>query len=77
MKRGNNVEFIVLFIVLYCKKKLQGATGKVEEWSFTWGFKFSVDKIKTCFFTRKRIGEDVKLRLYGQERVSKFKFLGL
>lgn len=70
-KRGKNIEFIV--------KKLQKAIGKVEEWSYKWGFKFSVEKTKTMFFTRKRVREELKLKLYGQEleRVNKFKFLGL
>uniref|UniRef100_A0A669EWH7 Reverse transcriptase domain-containing protein n=1 Tax=Oreochromis niloticus TaxID=8128 RepID=A0A669EWH7_ORENI len=70
-KRGKNIEYIV--------KKLQGTIRRVEEWSYKWGFKFSVDKTKVMFFTRKRVGKDVKLKLYDQEleRVSKFKFLGL
>ena len=54
-KRGRNVEFIV--------NKLQGAIKKIEEWSHKWGFEFSVDKTKTMFFTRKRIGSEVKLEL--------------
>lgn len=70
-KRGRNVKFIV--------KKLQEAITKVEEWSYKWGFKFSVDKTKTVFFTRKRIGKEIKLKLYNQEleRVKQFKFLGV
>lgn len=70
-KRGRNVEFIV--------KKLQSAIGKVEEWSYKWGFKFSADKTKTMFFTRRQIGRGVKLKLYNHEleRVKQFKFLGL
>uniref|UniRef100_A0A8C6LHB5 Reverse transcriptase domain-containing protein n=1 Tax=Nothobranchius furzeri TaxID=105023 RepID=A0A8C6LHB5_NOTFU len=69
-KRGENVKFIV--------KKLQEAIGKVEEWSYKW-FKFSVEKTKTMFFTRKKVREDLKLKLYSQEleRVNKFKFLGI
>uniref|UniRef100_A0A1A8L2C0 Reverse transcriptase domain-containing protein n=1 Tax=Nothobranchius pienaari TaxID=704102 RepID=A0A1A8L2C0_9TELE len=69
--RGKNLEFIV--------KKLQVAIDGVVEWSYRWGFKFSVDKTKTMFFTRKKVREDLKLELYSQglERVRKFKFLGV
>ncbi len=38
-KNGRNLEFIV--------KKMQEAITKVEEWSYKWGFKFSIDKTKT------------------------------
>lgn len=60
-------------------KKMQGAITKIEDWSYKWGFKFSVDKTKTMFFTRKRIGSTVKLKLYNQEleRVKQFKYLGV
>ncbi len=70
-KRGRNIGFIV--------KKLQEAIAIVEEWSYKWGFKFSVDKTKTMFFTRKKIGSEVKIKLYNQEleRVKHFKFLGI
>lgn len=70
-KRGKNVDFIV--------KKLQGALGKVKEWSYKWGLKFSVNKTKTMFFTRKGVSEEVKLKLYGLEleRVRQFEFLGM
>ena len=55
-------------------KKLQEAIIKIEEWSFKWGFKFSIDKIMPMFFARK-----IKLRLCDQEldRVQQLKFLGL
>lgn len=38
-----------------------------------------MEKTETLFFTRKRIGEEVRLKLYGQElkRVKTFKFLGI
>lgn len=51
-KRGRNIDFIVK----KKKKKLQEAITKVEEWSYRWGFKFSVDKTKIMifFFTRKK-----------------------
>ncbi len=66
-----NIGFIV--------KKLQEAIAIVEEWSYKWGFKFSVDKTKIMFFTRKKIGSEVKIKLYNQEleRVKHFKFLGI
>ncbi len=67
-KRGRNVEYVV--------KQLQEETIKrVEQWSLEWGFKFSAEKTKTLFFTRKKIGAEVKLYLYGKEleRVESFK----
>nr|XP_055031454.1 uncharacterized protein LOC129420520 [Misgurnus anguillicaudatus]XP_055031455.1 uncharacterized protein LOC129420520 [Misgurnus anguillicaudatus]XP_055031456.1 uncharacterized protein LOC129420520 [Misgurnus anguillicaudatus] len=70
-KRGRNVEYVI--------RKVQGEIDKVAEWGYDWGFRFSIDKTKTVFFTRKRIQEDKKLRLYGREieRLSSFKFLGV
>lgn len=70
-KRDGNVEFIV--------KKAQEAMNKIEELLFKWGFKFSVEKTKTIFFTRKRVDSNIKLKLYNQEvdRVKQFKLLGL
>uniref|UniRef100_A0A8C2HUK7 Uncharacterized protein n=1 Tax=Cyprinus carpio TaxID=7962 RepID=A0A8C2HUK7_CYPCA len=70
-KRGRNIAFMV--------KKVQEAIKVVEEWSYRWGFKFSVDKTKIMFFTRKKVGGEVNLKLYNQvlERVKSFKFLGL
>lgn len=58
---------------------MQESTVKIAEWSFEWGFKLSVDKRKTMFFTRKRVGSNLKLKLDHQElrRVKQFKFLGL
>lgn len=50
IKRGKNLEFIV--------KKLQKAIVKIEEWSFEWGFKISVDKTKTMIFTRERVAKE-------------------
>uniref|UniRef100_A0A8C6S2Z8 Reverse transcriptase domain-containing protein n=1 Tax=Neogobius melanostomus TaxID=47308 RepID=A0A8C6S2Z8_9GOBI len=69
--RGRNVE--------YLGTKVQGAINGVVEWGLDWGFRFSVEKTKTVFFTRKRVREDLKLRMYGEEveRVSSFKFLGV
>lgn len=52
-KRGGNLEFIV--------KKVQEAMFKIEEWSLKWVFKFSVEKTKTMFVTRKRVGSSIKL----------------
>ena len=70
-KRGKNLKFIV--------KKLQEAINRVEEWSYKWGFKFSVGKTNIMFFTRKRVGDEIKLKLYKQDlkRVKHFKLLGM
>lgn len=70
-KRGRNLKFIM--------GKIQEAINKIEEWSFKWGFKFSVDKTKTMIFTKKRVVGNLKLKLYNQEleRVKEIKFLGL
>uniref|UniRef100_A0A3B5Q0T1 Reverse transcriptase domain-containing protein n=1 Tax=Xiphophorus maculatus TaxID=8083 RepID=A0A3B5Q0T1_XIPMA len=70
-KRGKNLKFIV--------KKIQEAISIIEDWSFKWGFKISIDKTKTLFFTRKKASENLKLQIYNHEleRVREFKFLGL
>ncbi len=70
-KRGRNVEYVV--------KQLQETIKRVEQWSLEWGFKFSAEKTKTLFFTRKKIEAEVKLYLYGKEleRVESFKCLGV
>ena len=70
-KRGRNVSFIVL--------RLQRAITREEEWSYKWGFKFSVEKTKIMLFTRKKIVSEVKLKIYNQEleRVKQYTFLGL
>lgn len=70
-KRGRNMDFVV--------KKVQEAVNEVEEWSLNWGFKLSVEKSKSIFFTRKKIKEDICLKLYNHrlERVKTLKFLGL
>lgn len=70
-KRGRNVKYIV--------KKLQQAIDKVEAWSLKWGFRFSENKTKFMFFTKKKVGNDINLTLYGRnlERVNEFKYLGL
>lgn len=69
--RGRNLDFIV--------KKIQEATKKVEDWSYKWGFRFSVDKTTTVFFTKRRIGSEKKVKLYNKEleRVKSFKHLGI
>ena len=56
-KRGRNVNDIV--------GKIQEAITEIESWSLTRGFRLSVEKTETLFFTRKRIGEEVRLKLYG------------
>ena len=70
-KRGRNVNYIV--------GKIQEAITEIESWSLTWGFRLSVEKTETLFFTRKRIGEEVRLKLYAQELkdVKTFTFLGI
>lgn len=71
-KRGRNINYVV--------GKVQEAIIEIQNWSLTWGFKLSVEKSETVFFfTRKRIGEDISLKLYGQElkKVKAFKFLGI
>lgn len=42
--RGRNLE--------YLKKKMQRAIGKVEEWTYKWGFKMSVAKSQVMCFAR-------------------------
>jgi len=68
-KRGRNLKCII--------KKLQQAIINIEEWSYKWGFKFS-DKTTIMLFTKKRIGTEVKLKLYNQdlERVKFLSFWG-
>lgn len=58
-------------------RKLQQAIERVEDWALEWGFRFSVPKTKVVFFIRKRIGNDIKLKIYGEdlERVDYFKYL--
>ena len=70
-KRGKNVKHIV--------KKVQECVNQVENWGRKWGFRFSVEKTKCIFFTRKKIEESVKVPLYGKslERVKCLKFLGV
>lgn len=70
-KRGENVK--------YTLKKVQEALTLVEDWGRKWGFRFSIEKTKVMFFTRKKIDESIKLELYGRnlERVKSFTFLGV
>uniref|UniRef100_A0A3B3BBF5 Reverse transcriptase domain-containing protein n=1 Tax=Oryzias melastigma TaxID=30732 RepID=A0A3B3BBF5_ORYME len=70
-KRGRNLDHIV--------GKVQDAVNQVEEWGYDWGFRFSVEKTKVVFFTRRKVNTNLKLRLYGEEieRVNSFKFLGV
>lgn len=69
--RGRNVEYIV--------NKMQAALKNVEEWSYKWGFKFSVEKTKYIFFTNKRSSIDLKINLYNKEieQVKVIRFLGM
>ena len=70
-KKGGNIDHLV--------KKLQEGIDQVEKWGAEWGFKFSVEKSKVMFFSKKQISENKKLNLYGKnlERVNSFRFLGL
>ena len=70
-KWGRNVPYIV--------RKVQEAIDEVERWAFMWGFRFSVEKTQTVFFTRRKVRDEVCLRLYGRnlERVGAFRFLGV
>jgi len=70
-KRGRNIDYVVI--------KIQEAIDKVVEWGFDWGFRFCVEKTKSVFFTRKRVQEGIKLRMYGREleRIGTFTFLGV
>lgn len=58
--------------------KIQTAIRAVENWSFTWGFKFSVEKTKYVVFSRRK-PEVIELKIYGQkiEQVNTFRFLGV
>ena len=47
--------------------KVQSAIDGVTEGGFDWGCRFSVEKTQTVFFTRKRIEDGMKLRMYGKE----------
>ena len=50
----------------------------MERWGTDWGFRFSVEKTKIMFFTKKKVNEVVSLNLYGSrlERVKCFRFWG-
>lgn len=58
-KRGRNISHVV--------KSLQNAINKVQLWASSWGFRFSVEKKKVIFFTQKKVGEEVKFKLYDRE----------
>ena len=70
-KMGKNIKHIM--------KKLQNVQEKVEQLSLKWGFRFSVEKTNIIFFSRRKIVEEYKLKLYGRvlERVNVFRFLGV
>jgi len=70
-KKGRNVDFVV--------DKVQQAVNKVQQWAIQWGFRISIDKTKTLFFSRKGINLNVKFKLSGVEleRVEFFKYLGI
>uniref|UniRef100_A0A8C6KLW6 Reverse transcriptase domain-containing protein n=1 Tax=Nothobranchius furzeri TaxID=105023 RepID=A0A8C6KLW6_NOTFU len=69
-KKGKNIQYV--------QKKVQEAIKMVENWSYEWAFKFSVEKTKSMVFTKgKKVMEN--LTLYGKEleQVDKFKYLGV
>lgn len=57
---------------------MQETVRVIEEWSYSWGFKFSVEKTKMMVFTRKRV-KDARILMYGRqiEQVNSFRFLGI
>ena len=58
-RRGKNMGHVV--------GRMQQAISNVEKWAFDWGFRFSVDKTK-MYFTRRKINEEFKIKLYGRVR---------
>lgn len=63
----------------YVLENIRKAIGKVDMWSFKWGFKISTSKSCYMVFTNKRKCHVEKLFLYQQpmEKVNEFKYLGL
>lgn len=63
----------------YVIRKMQEAIDIVIEWGYNWGFKFSIEKTQSVFFTRKGVQKGLKLRMYGRdlEKVRNFTFLGI
>lgn len=55
-KRGRNIKYTV--------SKVQEAIEQVERWSMRWGFRFSKEKSQVFFFTWRKIGEEINLKLY-------------
>ncbi len=70
-KRGRNMGYLT--------RKMQEAIDIVVEWGYNWGFRFSIEKTQSVFFTRKRVQEGLKLRKNGKdlEKVGTFTFLGI
>lgn len=66
-RRGRNIRYV--------KRKVQDAVTEVENWSYDWGFRFSVAKTKCMFFTGKR-QTVIDLKLYGKvlEQVHSFRY---
>ena len=59
--------------------KIKQAIGKIEQWSYNWGFKLSTSKYCYMLLTRKKGIDKQSLKLYGQhmEKVDNFKYLGI
>lgn len=70
-KRGRNIKYTV--------SKTQKAIRQAEQWSIRWGFRFSKEKSQVLCFTRKMVGVERNLKLYGHvlENVEFFMFLGM
>lgn len=62
-KRGKNIKYIV--------RKLRQAIEEVIAWALEWGFRLTVPKTKVMFFTKKKVGNNTKIKLYG---VDSFKY---
>ena len=64
-KRGKNIDHII--------NKMQLAVNMVEKWSYSWGFKFSVEKTKTLMFTKKRgVGTQIRTKNRASESLQIF-----
>ena len=70
-KRGRNFSYII--------NQIQKDVQVLEQWGVDWGFKFSIQKSKVMYFTRKKVPGNLKIMLYNQplERGEKFKYLGV
>lgn len=51
---------------------------EVKRWSLEGGFRLSIDKTKTVFFSKRSVPQDLKISISVKdlERVDQFKYLG-